>query len=92
MNHLAQVDGDRFLLPRHAHIIVYDGNDRELITVYDCGAAQKPPSAQLLGTLGRITARHGITRTHTGYVVRLEQPAILEHQGEDDFRIIPRTD
>lgn len=90
MNRLAWVEHDRFLLPRHAHLVVYDGNDRELLTIYDCGAAQKPPTAQLLGTLGRISCRHELTRTPTGYVVRLQEPAILERQDTDDFRILSR--
>lgn len=92
MNHLARLDDERYHLPRHAHLIVYDGSDRELLTIYDCGAAQKPPSAQLLGTLGRIDCRHDLGHTPTGYVVRLEEEAVLERQGEGDYRIVAKDD
>ncbi len=88
MNHLARLGDERYLLPNHAHIIVYDGNDRELLTVYDCGAAQKPPSAQFLGTLGRISCQHRLDHTQTGYVVKLDEQAVLEQQKPDDYRII----
>lgn len=91
MNHLARAGAGRYVLPKHAHLVVYDGNDRELITVYDCGAAQKPPSAQLLGTIGRIECPHERTRTQTGYVLRLSEPGYLECQGPDDYRIVSRS-
>lgn len=91
MNHLPQAGEDRYLLPRHAHLVVYDGNDRELVTIYDCGAAQKPPTAQLLGTIGRIDCPHDRSRTQTGYVVRLSAPGFLERQADGDYRIVSRS-
>jgi hypothetical protein len=52
------VRSERHLLPKHAHLVVYEreadgesGENRQLVTIYDCGAVQKPPSAQLLGEL-----------------------------------------
>lgn len=87
MNHLARVDSDRYYLSRHAHIIVYDGNERELLTVYDCGYAQKPPSAQLLGTLGRIGVDHELTRTPTGYLVSLAEPGVLHVERDEHISI-----
>lgn len=92
MNHLARVDDERYVLPRHAHIVVFDHRERELLTIYDCGVAQKPPSAQLLGNLGRIDVAHEHERTVTGYTVSLREPAILEDLGEDHYRITPRED
>ncbi len=95
MNRLApdpDADGDRerYLLPPHAHVVVYDGRERELLTVYDCGAAQKPPSAQLLGNLVRVDAAHERTRSPTGYVVSMRDPAALVSQGEDHWAIRKR--
>lgn len=89
MNHLAPYGEGAYKLPAHAHVIVYDGNDRELVTIYDCGAAQKPPSAQLLGTLGRIEAAHDLTHTETGYVVSMREAAVLEEDSEGHYRIAP---
>jgi hypothetical protein len=80
-------DPERYRLPRHAHVVVYDERERELITVYDCGAAQKPPSAQLLGYLVRVDADHEVRRSPTGYAVRLREPSVLERQGEDHWVI-----
>ncbi len=54
----------------------------ELVTIYDCGAAQKPPSAQFIGHLVRVRADAEIDRTETGYVVRMREPAVLEEQDE----------
>ena len=85
MNHLAPVAADRWRLPRHARIVVYDREERELVTIYDCGAAQAPPSAQLLGNLVRVAADATTERTTTGYAVTLAEPAILERQGEDHY-------
>lgn len=47
-------------------------------SVYDCGAAQKPPSAQLVGTLGRVDADHRRRPPATGYALTLREPARLE--------------
>jgi hypothetical protein len=50
VNKLPSVDGDTWTLAPHAHVIVYEALDGgELLTVYDCGAAQAPPSAQIGG-------------------------------------------
>lgn len=87
MNHLAPAAEDRWHLPRHARVIVYDRNDRELVTIYDCGAAQKPPAAQLLGNLVRVDAEATTERTTTGYAVTLEERALLERQGEEHYVI-----
>lgn len=87
MNHLAPADENRWHLPHHARVIVYDRNDRELVTIYDCGAAQKPPSAQLLGNLVRVDAAHDTEQTTTGYAVTLQERAVLEEQGEDHYVI-----
>lgn len=92
MNHLARVDEERYFLPRHARIVVFDRRERELLTIYDCGVTQKPPSAQLLGNLGRIDVSHVHERSVTGYTVSLREAAILEHLGADHYRIIPRGD
>ncbi len=92
MNHLPPLGDDRYRLPRHAHVVVYDRRERELLTVYDCGAAQKPPSAQLLGNLVRVDAEHELDRTKTGYVARLREPSVLERQAEDHWVIRARDD
>jgi len=81
----------RFHLPRHAHVVVYDERERELITIYDCGAAQKPPSAQLLGNLVRIDASHDLEQSPTGYTAGLREEAVLERQAEDHWVIRART-
>ncbi len=80
-------DGERYRLPRHAHVVVYDDRERELVTIYDCGAAQKPPSAQFLGNLVRVDADHELDRTPTGYTASLREPSVLERQGEDHWVI-----
>jgi hypothetical protein len=125
--------GDRYLLPAHAHLVVYerdgdgqdrdgdgqdrdgDGQDRDgngpdrgddatadntgdvsangargLITIYDCGAAQKPPSAQLLGELGSVRAACETTRNPTGYVVRMREPSVLVDVGDDRYVVRAR--
>lgn len=76
---------ERYHLPKHAHVVVYDERERELITIYDCGAAQKPPSAQLLGNLVRVDARHEMEQTPTGYTVSLREESVLERQEEDHW-------
>lgn len=122
VNHLAPAPaadddghGERYLLPKHAHIVVYerdagdadgdaasadadagdaegDGADRpgQLVTVYDCGAAQKPPSAQLLGELGSVRAACEIAENPTGYVCSMREPAVLVDEGDGHFVVRPR--
>ncbi|WP_049907400.1 hypothetical protein [Halovivax asiaticus] len=87
MNRLVRAGEQRWHLPRHAHIVVYDRDDDGLLTIYDCGAAQKPPSAQLLGTLGRIEARHEVIDNPTGRVVTLREESTLVATGERRYRI-----
>jgi hypothetical protein len=90
MNHLAAVGEDRWRLSPHAHVIVHETDDgNELLTVYDCGAAQKPPSAQLIGNLVRVDADHELVRQPTGYIVKLREPSVLERQ--DDRHWIVRS-
>ena len=96
MNNLSPVERSAageaaWQLPRHAHIVVYDERDRELLTIYDCGAAQGPPSAQLLGNLVRVKVNHRIRRDPTGYTVTLDEPAALADQGDGHFVIEPRS-
>ena len=81
----------RWRLPSHAKVIVYETADRnELLTVYDCGAAQKPPSAQVVGNLVRVRTPHELTRTPTGYTVSLRGPATLVRQDADHYVIESR--
>lgn len=81
MNHLASVAEDEWELPLHAHVVVHDadGSD-ELLTIYDCGAAQKPPSAQLIGNLVRVDAEYEHVPQPNGYIVKLRESATLERQ------------
>ena len=84
---------DRWRLPSHAKVIVYETDDgNELLTVYDCGAAQKPPSAQVVGNLVRVRSPHELARTPTGYTVSLRGPATLVRQDDDHYRIDSRDD
>ena len=85
MNHLAVADEDEWHLPQHAHIIVHEAEADELITIYDCGAAQKPPSAQLTGNLVRVDADHEILHQPNGYIVKLRQASRLERQSENHW-------
>lgn len=79
---------NRWKLARHARVIVYDAEaGDQLVTVYDCGAAQKPPSAQFIGNLVRVRAPHELERTPTGYVVTLSEGGTLVRQGEDHYVI-----
>ena len=87
MNHLPPVGEDRYRLPRHAHVVVYDRNERELVTVYDCGAAQKPPSAQLIGNLVRVDAEHELLDQPTGYIAKLREESVLVRQDDDHWVI-----
>ncbi|WP_227354347.1 hypothetical protein [Haladaptatus salinisoli] len=89
MNKLARAGEGRWHLPRHAHIIVYEAErGDQLITVYDCGAAQKPPSAQVIGNLVRVRAEHELDPTVTGYVVRMRERSVLEAQDDDHFVVV----
>jgi len=83
VNHLALAGTDEWHLPQHAHVIVYDtGDGDELLTIYGCGAAQKPPSAQLIGNLVRVSADHELLHQPTGYIVKLRERATLERQAD----------
>jgi len=83
VNHLASAGEDRWQLPRHAHLVVHEREDGGLLTIYDCGAAQKPPSAQLLGRLVRVAAEHEQLPQPDGYILKLRQEATLERQADD---------
>ncbi|MFC7154857.1 hypothetical protein ACFQPA_05225 [Halomarina halobia] len=88
MNHLAPAGEGAYHLPRHAHVIVYTArDDGELVTVYDCGAAQKPPVAQFIGHLVRVQADARTDQSPTGYVVRLREGGVLEEQGDGEWVI-----
>ncbi|WP_435153513.1 hypothetical protein [Haladaptatus sp. DFWS20] len=90
MNKLAEVGKGRWHLPQHAHIIVYEAErGDELLTIYDCGAAQKPPSAQVIGNLVRVRAEHELDRTVTGYIVKMRERSVLVEQDADHFVIVP---
>jgi hypothetical protein len=90
MNHLAEAGEGRWRLSSHAHVIVHETDDgNELLTVYDCGAAQKPPAAQLIGNLVRVDADHELVRQPTGYIAKLREPSMLERQ-DDRHWIIRR--
>lgn len=81
VNHLATAGEDTWRLPQHAHVVVHERDAGDgLLTIYDCGAAQKPPSAQLVGTLGRVGVDHRRRPQPTGYVLSLHEPAVLEEQ------------
>jgi hypothetical protein len=110
VNHLAPAPADEdtassagaYLLPQHAHIVVYErdadrgedpGDDdraSQLVTIYDCGAAQKPPSAQLLGELGSVRAACETTQNPTGYVVSMREPSVLVDEGDGHYVVRPR--
>ena len=90
MNRLFQTGEEAWHLPRHAHLVVYERADRGLLTIYDCGAAQKPPSAQLLGSLERVDARAEITENPTGRVVSMREPSTLVATDPDRYRIDSR--
>jgi hypothetical protein len=89
MNTLPRLGEDAWRLPRHVHVVVYDRRERELLTVYDCGAAQKPPSAQLLGNLVRVRVDHETRQSPTGYTVSLREPGVLRQQGADHYVVEP---
>lgn len=91
MNKLADAGEDRWHLPQHAHLVVYEAEEGdELLTIYDCGAAQKPPSARILGNLVRVRPDHELENTPTGYVVRMREESVLEKQDDDHWIIVER--
>lgn len=93
MNKLPSLDDDRWRLAPHARVIVYETEDgNEFLTVYDCGATQKPPSAQLIGNLVRVDAAHELERQPTGYAVTMREPAALVQQDDDHFVVRRRED
>ncbi|MFW5919799.1 MAG: hypothetical protein ACOCSF_06355 [Halanaeroarchaeum sp.] len=93
MNHLERLDEDRWRLPRHAHIVLYEARDgNELLTIYDSGAAQKPPTAQLIGNLVRVGADHELVYQPNGYISKLREPAVLEAQADRHWVVRPRDD
>jgi hypothetical protein len=84
VNRLAPAGEDRWRLATHAHLVVYEAVDGgELLTVYDCGASQAPPRAQVVGHLVRVDAAHERTPQPTGYIVTLREPAALVRQPGD---------
>ncbi|MFB6109613.1 MAG: hypothetical protein ABEJ60_01910 [Halodesulfurarchaeum sp.] len=88
MNHLESVGAEAWRLERHAKVIVYEAEDGgTLLTVYDCAAAQKPPSLQEAGHLVRVSAAHERRITPTGYEVTLGEEAVLERQPDDRYVI-----
>ena len=87
MNKLAQTGESAWKLPQHARIVVYDERERGLLTIYDCAAAQNPPSAQLLGSLTEISADCEREATPSGERVTLREPAVLERTGEDRWTV-----
>ncbi len=85
MNHLPPAGEGTWKLTAHAHIIVDETAGREgLITIYDCGAAQHPPKAQLLGKLDHIDAEHEHVAQPIGYILKLRELAVLRRL--DGFR------
>ncbi|WP_435333715.1 hypothetical protein [Haloarchaeobius sp. TZWWS8] len=91
MNTLAPAEeDDQWLLPQHAHIVVYEREGGSgLLTIYDCGAAQKPPSAQLIGDLGSVRAEHEIQQNPTGYVVRMRERSLLIRESVGHWVVRP---
>lgn len=91
MNRLPAAGDEGWLLPRHAHVVVFDaGDDRHLLTIYDCGAAQNPPRAQLRGHLVRVQADHVVEPTPTGYIAKLREPGRLQRQSRDPDHYVIR--
>ena len=88
VNHLAVAGEEEWHLAPHAHVIVHETSDgNEFITIYDCGAAQKPPSAQLIGNLVRVDADHELLDQPTGYIAKLREPSRLVRQDDDHWVI-----
>jgi len=90
VNRLPAVADDVWRLAPHAHVIVHETADgNEFLTIYDCGASQKPPSAQVIGNLVRVRADHESVSQPTGYIVKLREPAVLVR--EDDAHWLIRA-
>ncbi|MFB6233648.1 MAG: hypothetical protein ABEH61_05260 [Haloarculaceae archaeon] len=87
MNTLPSAGADEWYLPRHAHVVVHETEGEGLITIYGCGAAQRPPSAQVIGHLVRVDADHESIQQVTGYIAKLREWATLERQAEDHWVI-----
>jgi hypothetical protein len=89
MNHLPETGDHSWQLPNHAHLVVYEreGSERGLLTIYDCGASQGPPKAQLLGTLESVDVDAAVEPNPTGRTVSLREAASLEEVGTDRYRI-----
>ena len=86
MNRLAAAGDAAWRLAPHAHVIVHETSDgNEFITIYDCGAAQKPPSAQLIGNLVRVDADHDLLDQPTGYIAKLREESMLVRQDDDHW-------
>lgn len=96
MNKLASAGDERWTLAPHAHVIVYEAEDGgELLTIYDCGAGQAPPRAQVVGHLVRVDATHEREHQPTGYIVKLRERAELVRQpgdGVDHYVIRERNE
>jgi hypothetical protein len=90
VNKLPSAGEDTWTLARHAHVVVYEALDGgELLTIYDCGAAQAPPSAQIIGHLVRTTADHELQQQPTGHIVKLREDSVLRHQDDGHYVIEP---
>ena len=86
MNRLAVAGDAAWRLAPHAHVIVHETSDgNEFVTIYDCGAAQKPPSAQLIGNLVRVDADHDLLDQPTGYIAKLREESVLVRQDDDHW-------
>ncbi len=92
MNRLPVVEEDVWRLAPHAHVIVHETADgNEFLTIYDCGASQKPPSAQVVGNLVRVRTAHETVLQPTGYIVKLREQAVLERADEAHWLIRSRA-
>ncbi|MFB6270735.1 MAG: hypothetical protein ABEH83_12365 [Halobacterium sp.] len=88
MNKLPSAGADAWQLARHAHVIVYEAADGgELLTIYDCGAAQAPPKAQVVGRLARTDADHDVVDQPTGRIVKLREESVLRRRGDNSYVI-----
>ncbi|MDZ7745990.1 MAG: hypothetical protein U5K28_05565 [Halobacteriales archaeon] len=86
MNKLASAGDGCWQLARHAHIVIYEADDGgELLTIYDCGASQAPPRAQLVGQLVRVDADHERTPQPTGAIVSMREPAELVRESDSHY-------
>jgi hypothetical protein len=83
VNRLPTVGRNAWQLAPHAHLIIHETADgNEFITIYDCGASQKPPSAQLIGNLVRVRTEHESLAQPTGYIVKLRELSVLVREDE----------